>query len=441
MGRLLGRVWVGFTTLLISFIAYTSQIFLSMPLLAALVPFNILLGLLFWNYFSTVRTDPGGVPKNWEPDTRTDVGYEVKKLTGRPRYCRTCKEFKPPRAHHCQQCRRPWVNNCVGHYNYAHFIRFLILVDICCTYHLVMMSKRALAAIDPINYLDEPGSTELVFLVLNFCFCIPVILCVGIFSLYHFYCVANNTTTIEGWEKDKVATLVRKGKIREHLGTLQNVRYILGSSPLGFLLPTTPVTGTGLHYPVASGSGKWIEFHNHESPRAESPREDEPNQSDIGQKHTRQQKQFKLPESPWTYGNGLNPTLRPSNTTRLRANATRQPENPVDPISPLHISNVPPYHASFQSEGEFGPDVDPPDNSSQISVRLGSEGWEARPATTVDPGARWDVGAWREGIASPPEPERYNWYVPNEDTTSEEEEEDIDEENDVWQPVAKRAKI
>jgi len=181
----------------------------------------------------------------------------------------------------------------------------------------------------------------------------------------------------------------------------------------------------------------------------------------VPEKHTRRQKQFKLPESPWTYGNGLNPTLRPSNTARLRANATRQPENPVDPISPLHISNVPPYHASFQvgrtqsdnsgsshsrvssieSEGEFGPDVDPPDNSSQISVRLGSEGWEARPVTTVDPGTRWDVGAWREGIGSPPEPERYNWYVPNEDTTSEEEEEDVDEESDGWQPVAKRAKI
>jgi hypothetical protein len=25
----------------------------------------------------------------------------------------------------------------------------------------------------------------------------------------------NNTTTIEGWEKDKAATMVRRGKIRE----------------------------------------------------------------------------------------------------------------------------------------------------------------------------------------------------------------------------------
>ena len=33
-------------------------------------------------------------------------------------------------------------------------------------------------------------------------------------SLYHFYCIAGNTTTIEHWEKDKVATLIRRGKIR-----------------------------------------------------------------------------------------------------------------------------------------------------------------------------------------------------------------------------------
>jgi len=34
-------------------------------------------------------------------------------------------------------------------------------------------------------------------------------------SIYHFYCLSTNTTTIEGWEKDKVATLVRRGKIHE----------------------------------------------------------------------------------------------------------------------------------------------------------------------------------------------------------------------------------
>ena len=34
-------------------------------------------------------------------------------------------------------------------------------------------------------------------------------------SVYHFYCISGNTTTIESWEKDKVATLIRRGKIRD----------------------------------------------------------------------------------------------------------------------------------------------------------------------------------------------------------------------------------
>jgi hypothetical protein len=52
-------------------------------------------------------------------------------------------------------------------------------------------------------------------MVFNLAAGVPVWLCIGIFSLYHLYCAAGNSTTIEGWEKDRVATLVRRGKIKE----------------------------------------------------------------------------------------------------------------------------------------------------------------------------------------------------------------------------------
>lgn len=52
-------------------------------------------------------------------------------------------------------------------------------------------------------------------LVLNYVAGVPVMIAVGMFSLYHFWSISFNTTTIEGWEKDKVAILKRKGRIRE----------------------------------------------------------------------------------------------------------------------------------------------------------------------------------------------------------------------------------
>ena len=62
---------------------------------------------------------------------------------------------------------------------------------------------------------EEPTLQDMLFLIFNFAACAPVWLCVGMFSVYHLYLASGNSTTIEGWEKDKVATLVRRGKIHD----------------------------------------------------------------------------------------------------------------------------------------------------------------------------------------------------------------------------------
>ena len=67
---------------------------------------SFLVGMLLWNYWLCVLIDPGRVPEGWQPDVRSEQGYEVKPLTGAPRFCRTCAKYKPPRAHHCKQCNR-----------------------------------------------------------------------------------------------------------------------------------------------------------------------------------------------------------------------------------------------------------------------------------------------------------------------------------------------
>ncbi|KAF8215863.1 zf-DHHC-domain-containing protein [Mycena galopus ATCC 62051] len=280
MAGILGRLVVNFVLLLICFIAYSSQIFIIWPwygrvvsvqLLTLLVPFNLLVGMLLWNYFLCVTTDPGRVPENWKPDTHAD-GYEVKKLTGGPRYCRYCERPKPPRTHHCRQCgccvlrmdhHCPWINNCVGHFNHGHFVRFLFYVDVACSYHAAMVTRRVYSSLGA-RYWDEPDSVELVFIILNYVACIPVLMAVGAFSLYHFNALMNNTTTIEGWEKDKAATMVRRGTIREvkfpyNIGRRRNIESILGKNPWLWCWPSvTP--GSGLKYELTEDDGKWVQM-------------------------------------------------------------------------------------------------------------------------------------------------------------------------------------
>ncbi|KZT08720.1 zf-DHHC-domain-containing protein [Laetiporus sulphureus 93-53] len=391
MGRLTGRLFVGFVLCLICFIAYSSQIFiiwpwygreLSVELLSLLVPFNTLVGMLLWNYYLCVVTDPGTAPERWQPDVQDSDGYEVKKLTRRPRYCRTCEAYKPPRAHHCKQCKRcilrmdhhcPWVNNCVGHFNYGYFIRFLFYVDLACSYHFAMVTRRVYVA----------TQTWMIFIILNFATCIPVLLAVGSFSLYHFYVMSCNTTTIEGWEKDKVATLVRHGKIQEikfpyNLGIKRNICSVLGDSPLWWCWPTVP-PGTGLKYQLAEGDDSTAEAWPPEDPtKVNQLPEPDPNY------------QFNLPSSPWTYSNGsLNPNLQPSNAHHR--STSRRRSRGVATHSPL-----PPYHPDYhESQDDPSYIYDPSSEEEDLDdtpfgrefaggaarVRRGSEGYEVK---TID---------------------------------------------------------
>ncbi|KAI6153872.1 DHHC palmitoyltransferase-domain-containing protein [Pisolithus tinctorius] len=379
MNTFLGRLAVTFVLFLILFPVLTSQVFIVWPwyghmwtaeLIFLLLPFNVVSVMLLWNYYLCIVTDPGRVPDSWEPDIGSGEGYEVKKHTGGPRYCRTCKRYKPPRAHHCKQCNRcilrmdhhcPWVNNCIGYFNYGYFVRFLFYVDVCCSYHLAMVTRRVFS-FSGRRYFDEPSAKGLFFIIMNFVTVVPVLLTVGAFSLYHFHGLLTNTTTIEGWEKDKAATLIRHGKIREvkypyDLGAWRNITSVLGNNPLKWCCPSTP-QGHGLKYQLSSGD--YVESQHSWPPR-------DPTAEKIP---------FKLPESPWTYGNeSVNPNLRPS-SSNMRESYSHQ----------AYTSALPPYHPDFEENCNTrslecsSPDLDTDlEGCGGIKLRRGSEGYEVRP--------------------------------------------------------------
>ncbi|GAA5923042.1 hypothetical protein JCM1841_000291 [Sporobolomyces salmonicolor] len=500
MGKLIGRIWVTGTLLLISFIGFTSQLCIVLPsyhydytdpeLLKLLLPFNAFLSLLFWNYALCVSTDPGQVPRGWEPDWKEmESGeLEVKKLTGGPRYCRTCRAYKPPRAHHCRQCKRcvlkmdhhcPWVNNCVGHHNYGHFVRFLFYVDVACSYHLWMVTKRAFGLS---AFSRAPTTFQVVMLVLNYTACVPVIIAVGVFSLFHYWSILTNTTTIEGWEKDKAASLKRRGKVREyrypyHLGYLANMQDVLGRSPLLWCWPQR-ASGTGLKYRVGAGV---------------DPREQNlwPPRDEFAPAR-RKSRQPRPAGSPFTYGSGLNPDL-----LRSTPSATRAPtDEPVTPgVSTLrqrhgYERTSSPSAASSDDEGassssfpstssspsvmlsDYGQEGDddiplgalaarrhaaPPAESDDedldpdraVRIRHGSEGYEIRPrlpygSAAARVGSLSDDGSWERLERDPPDPyhqevisegeldedgdrrrlgPRYRYYVREEDSESDTEDE------------------
>lgn len=68
-----GKVFVVGVIILISFIAYSSQLFIFLPAykwltldsVLLLLPLNALVAMVFYNYYLAVTTDPGKIPAYW----------------------------------------------------------------------------------------------------------------------------------------------------------------------------------------------------------------------------------------------------------------------------------------------------------------------------------------------------------------------------------------
>jgi palmitoyltransferase len=74
---------------------------------------NVLLVLILITYTKSVFVDPGTIPKDWAgavkgvDEKEKESGNGGKDGLGKSRkWCRKCDAAKPPRAHHCKECKR-----------------------------------------------------------------------------------------------------------------------------------------------------------------------------------------------------------------------------------------------------------------------------------------------------------------------------------------------
>lgn len=106
----LSQLAIPSVSLLISFLAYSSQYFLLSfePEPLKKNELWILNGLILgiWIcYYRSCTVDPGRIPKDWKAADCKQTQPGPRDL-GRQRWCRKCEAFKPPRAHHCKLCGR-----------------------------------------------------------------------------------------------------------------------------------------------------------------------------------------------------------------------------------------------------------------------------------------------------------------------------------------------
>jgi DHHC palmitoyltransferase len=149
--------------------------------------------------------------------------------------CERCALVKPERARHCSISRRcvkrfdhycPWINNCVGYENHAHFYRFTFWTMLLCSISIAMLVLRIWIrderwTLQPIDGAGAPAAFLCLMggsFTLSMCF-------------MHTQLLASNRTTLEH-------TLIMNRMFRErnrHYENAKRARH--GESPL----PEPPV--------------------------------------------------------------------------------------------------------------------------------------------------------------------------------------------------------
>ncbi|KAJ4307760.1 Palmitoyltransferase [Neodidymelliopsis sp. IMI 364377] len=170
--------------------------------------------------------------------------------------------------HHC-----PWTANCVSHTTFPHFLRFLFYTTLGLSLlesFLFTRLSHLWTARDLPSYLG-PSMFQLAHIFTTLIANSITLFMLGILLLRNIWCLAVNTTTIEGWEIERHKTLLRRARhfggylstpdgtqvrIRRQefpydIGFFANIAQGMGSAnPLAWFNPfaATPTTASGLSF-------------------------------------------------------------------------------------------------------------------------------------------------------------------------------------------------
>lgn len=226
---------------------------------------KFLLVMTLVNYFYCITTAPGVPPAGWIPPSATQEELEEAKrvasqkphrrheLQYKPcRYCVRCDSFKPPRTHHCSDCRMcilkmdhhcPWINNCVGFHNHKYFYLFVFYAALGCVYIILLYASTLYHLISDAKHTlsDNEGTSVVkgITLTLNICLLIPIT--IGLVSLcaWQTKLIKDGTTTIEVYQKhwERQRSQKKPYQWKYDLGSLKNFKIFLGSSYFIWGLP------------------------------------------------------------------------------------------------------------------------------------------------------------------------------------------------------------
>jgi len=206
-------------------------------------------------YFSTMCTDPGGIPHEWS-GYNAEPGSDEEQLLARrgnapTMRCGSCRVLKPDRAGHCMLCSRcilrwdhhcPWVNNCVGLRNHRFFCQFILWG------FFATWTAAALHQPSTVQYFDaEPEipsapSKDSLAKVLS----LTLGICLTMFLGMHSFLVLRNIVSGEAADVCMEASLVpewlypesrRPAKWKHDLGPWRNFIEVFGTSPIRWFLP------------------------------------------------------------------------------------------------------------------------------------------------------------------------------------------------------------